>query len=203
MKNLTGQKFGRLLVLKFLESRDNKRFWLCLCDCGKFKEKPTGELTNGGTLSCGCMKREKILKATTTHGLTKTPEYQTWAGIKKRCLNSKNKDYHHYGGRGITICKRWLNSFENFLEDMGERPSKNHSIDRIDNNSNYCKENCRWATQKEQKRNTRKNKKVINTITNEIFNSLIEAAISLNMNRVTLQNQLTGKTKNKTNLKFY
>jgi len=96
-------------------------------------------------------------KLTVTHGMSNTPEYRTWCGIKNRCYNNKVKSYPYYGGRGITVCKRWLtkDGFINFYSDMGDRPSSNYSIDRINNNGNYTQDNCRWATRQEQGQNKR------------------------------------------------
>lgn len=99
---------------------------------------------------------EKRLQTKTKHGLSKTDEYQVWSDIKRRCLRSSSHNYHQYGGRGIKVCQRWINSFECFIEDMGFRPSKKHSIDRIDVNGDYCKENCRWTTWDLQMLNKRK-----------------------------------------------
>jgi len=99
--------------------------------------------------------------AKTTHGMTKTPEYISWRRMKDRCFNPNSKDYPNWGGRGITVCDRWLNSFENFLADMGSRPTAKHSLDRIDNDGNYCPENCKWSTKAEQGNNRRNNKPLI------------------------------------------
>lgn len=108
--------------------------------------------------SCGCMKAALISEIVTTHGMRGSPTYRAWCGMKTRCGNPNRQDYFTYGGRGITICDRWLHSFENFLADMGHKPTPKHSIDRIDPNGNYEPLNCRWATSKSQNRNTRSNK---------------------------------------------
>ncbi len=157
--NLIGQKFGRLVVLQ-LAGKDKwgKYVWLCMCDCGKEKIILEGHLRSGNTKSCGCLRIEKTTKRSTKHGHASVkqrhPIYPAWQSMIQRCINPNNKDYPSYGGRGIAVCKRWR-KFENFLEDMGEHPGKEYSIDRIDNNKGYCKSNCRWATKKQQMRNKR------------------------------------------------
>ena len=154
-KDLTGKKFGRLTVIKKI--RDNKKYkWLCECECGKTKNIIGWNLVNNMTKSCGCLGREIRILALTKHGMTKSVEFTTWHEMKRRCLGKDKKRIKNYGDRGITVCDRWL-KFENFYKDMGKRPTKKHSIDRIDNSKGYSKDNCRWATSKQQGRNKRNN----------------------------------------------
>ena len=154
--DLIGQKFSKLTVIKYAGRNKGKDFrWLCLWDCGKEKIVQGGHLKSGHTKSCGCWRKEIIATIMTKHGFSGDKIYNIWKGMIRRCTNQNDKSYHSYGGRGITVCKRWL-KFKNFLEDMGEAPS-GRQIDRINNNGNYCKSNCRWVTQKQQQRNTRRN----------------------------------------------
>lgn len=160
--DITGMKFGRLTVIRYTHSNDDKKAcWDCICDCGN-KINTTGKsLRSGNTKSCGCYAKEIRSVANLTHGDCrngKTKEYYIWRGIKARCLNINNKNYSLYGGRGILICKEWENDYSKFLSDMGRAPFKKATIDRINSNGNYCKDNCRWASMKEQNNNKSNNK---------------------------------------------
>jgi hypothetical protein len=151
-KELAGQQFGRLTAIKFVSGAKYSS-WLCRCSCGVEVEVITAHLTNGCTKSCGCLNRDVARKNSTKHGLSYTSEYDCWVNMKDRCLNSKHKAYKYYGGRGIKVCDRWLNSFENFILDMGKKPAPELSLERIENDGNYEPGNCRWATSKEQRLN--------------------------------------------------
>lgn len=155
-----GQKFGRLTVVSVAgKSKHGRAVLSCECSCGNFTEVECGNLVTGSSQSCGCLHREGVAALHTSHGLSKSAEYGIWARMLQRCTNLNDSSYPDYGGRGITVCPEWF-SFENFYADMGPRPSKDHSIDRKGNDGPYCKENCRWATKKEQCNNQRSNHKI-------------------------------------------
>lgn len=171
--DITGVRSGRLVALHFSRINQNaKRLWLCKCDCGNECEVIGTRIKNGRTSSCGCLHAEtaaqngknaaaKIGASRITHGASchrstgTTKEYMIWCSMRQRCGNPNNKKFPDYGGRGIRVCERW-ERFENFIADMGQKPSPDHSIDRINNDGNYEPGNCRWVTQEVQVSNQRR-----------------------------------------------
>jgi len=144
--SIEGIKFDMLTPIKKVSGGKNS-LWLCKCDCGNERVFNRANLRSGTARHCGCRVYVKAEK----HGMCHTSEYHTWNGIKARCYNEKIPCYHRYGGRGIRVCDRWLESFENFFQDMGVKPTPEHSIDRYPNvNGNYEPSNCRWGTKGEQ-----------------------------------------------------
>lgn len=211
MKDRIGEKYGRLTIVSFDKSikrkpRGFRYYYNCICDCGNTLSCEYYAIKYNNTNSCGCLHKESCSingKNNKKHGLSKNSStYQSWLNMRQRCYNKNNDNYIYYGGKGTIVCNRWKDSFENFLEDMGVKPDKNYTIDRIDNKGNYEPSNCKWATVVEQNNNHSKNIKVIDTITNKQYTSINEAARDINMNPATLRDHLKGRIKNKTNLKI-
>lgn len=199
--DISGQKFNRLLVLRQLGKRGKILLWECLCDCGKKTIVAPHPLKTNKVKSCGCLRKEQNPTLRLSHGMArKTPEYNAWCHIKSRCYNEKTPQFKDYGGRGITVCERWLNSFENFYADMGPRPSPEHSIDRKDNSKGYSPENCYWATSEEQNRNRRYVIPVVNIETGLFYDSIAEAAEAYNLSSRNIQQQIRLNIKKR---KFY
>ena len=191
-----GKKFGRLVVIEETDTyTSRRRHFLCRCECGKLTEVASNRLGNGMTRSCGCLSLDVLKARNTKHNSVKnidgkrvaTPEYTCWQRIKDRCYNRNAPAYKNYGGRGILMCSEWENDFSAFLADMGERPSKLYSIERIDNDKGYSKDNCKWATRTEQALNRRNTRWI--TFNGET-RSLADWARYLGMPRLTLKTRL-------------
>lgn len=159
---VTGKRYGRLVALEEIR-KNNRLAYLCECDCGELKLVLKSNLVSGKIRSCGCLRRENSARLAqgltqTIHGQSKTPLYKVWAAMKDRCYNERSPEYHNYGGRGITICVDWLNSFESFYDwSIKNGYRQGLTIDRINGGVEYAPGNCRWTTAKVQGNNTRRN----------------------------------------------
>lgn len=163
IKDLTGQRFGRLTVIEFVGIKKGLAHWECLCDCGNTCIVNGVQLRRGNTKSCGCLRHENTFKyahRSFKHGMSNSKLYYVWANMKNRCYNEKNIGYHMYGGRGIIVCAEWRDNFKAFYDYVSKLEHFNeegYTLDRIDNNGNYEPGNVRWATVKERSRNQSKN----------------------------------------------
>lgn len=153
---LYGKRFGRLVVVGPAAKQGKNARWECRCDCGNAINARVGHLDSGNIQSCGCLASERARERLTTHGRSRSPMYARWIGMLTRCYYPETNGYRHYGGRGIKVCGRWRNSFADFLADVGEPPSADHTLDRRDVNGNYEPRNVRWATPQEQSANSRR-----------------------------------------------
>ena len=189
MHQYVGKTFSRLTVVS-CEIINGVKHLNCVCECGNLKTATLNNVKHEFTRSCGCIFKEQLIQANknnATHNKTKTTGYRCWAGIKSRCLNPKVKQFILYGGRGIKICDEWVNSFEKFLEDMGQKPTSKHSLDRIDVNGHYKKSNCRWATSITQGNN--RNNNVRHLYFGESL-TIAEAARKYSLSRELLRHRL-------------
>lgn len=201
--DLTGRRFGRLVALEFVGRKNGRTLWKCICDCGKESITAYSNLMSGNTKSCGCLEkanleyfqrhsyRRKSAGIDFSENLDKHPLYGLWSSMLTRCYNKNSAHYNSYGGRGIKVCDRWQPGnlgFEHFVNDMGARPSKMYTLDRINNDGDYCPENCRWATITQQANNKQKSV-IIYYAGKRVYLKKLCQILGLNYSRVAHQIQ--------------
>ena len=190
-----GDRHGRLTAIEEVEPQISPKGRIirqvqCVCNCGSVCVVSLYGWRGNHSRSCGCLKREAVARtgrAHKRHGFADSGTYYSWAFMKRRCYDFKHPSYHQYGGRGVTVCNRWRHSIEAFVEDMGERPSSEYSIDRIDNDGNYEPGNCRWATRQQQARNTSRNVLLTHDGTTKCLAAWVE---DTGINRSTIRRRL-------------
>lgn len=190
---LIGKKFGKLTIKSIAgKNKWGAVLYNCICDCGVMCVSFKTSLISRMCKSCGCLHAESASKSNQTHGLSKLPEYEIWKAMKARCYNPNHKGFHNYGGRGICVCDRWLDSFETFYSDMGPRSDKVLTVERENNDGDYGPENCHWDTRKVQARNRRNNK--VFTFNGQT-KCITEWAEELNVSQFTLYSRISrGRT---------
>lgn len=152
--DISGHKYGLLTVLHRTEQRSGTSYkWYCICDCGNYACVASNNLRTGHIDNCGCLTKSRRSKAVSKHGMTNSSEYQCWQNMKSRCLNKEDSQYPYYGGRGIKVQESWLNDFSEFIRCVGKKPFSNYTLDRIDNDGDYCTENVRWTSREHQAKN--------------------------------------------------
>jgi hypothetical protein len=191
-QDLAGCRFGRLLIKGIIKRFDGKYQWECLCDCGKTTFVSSSHLLNGSTSSCGCLHKEKVKKRFYSfaykHGFHKTRLYHTWANMKRRCLKKGSENYDNYGGRGITLCKEWLDFIPFRDWALAHGYQDNLTIDRINNDDGYYPENCRWVDHAVQNRNTSRNRYL--TFNGETM-TVMDWSKRINISYSSIQNRLS------------
>lgn len=195
--DMAGEVYGRLQVLYKVNTKDATRstFWKCKCDCGNTKEVSRQNLIKGFVKSCGCLQTESRIKHNNSHHIL----YNVWVGLRRRCNDEKHPTYKDYGARGIKVCKRWEENFQNFLDDMGERPDGTWDIDRKDNNKGYNKDNCRWVKKSVNAQNKRNSKRwIVNGIE---YQSQNEASKKTGISSSQINRMCKGYTRS--NGKYY
>lgn len=191
LKDITNHIFGRLKVLNFSKKKNSVYLWECLCECGNITVVSAGALKTGNTKSCGCLRKEETTKRKTLHGNTSKgkipPIYSVWNAMLRRCTNTKDVNYKHYGGRGITVCEEWKEYINFYNWAINNNYSEKLTLDRINNNESYCPNNCRWVTMKVQANNKRNNRILV---VNGISMNLNQWAKQLSISSTALRNRI-------------
>lgn len=185
-----GDKYGRLTVIREILKKGYNRKIEVKCDCGRLRAVWLNDVRSGKTTSCGCYRNERVAESITTHGMSSTVEYHAWWDMIKRCTDKTHPSYDLYGGRGITVCDRWLGSVLEFVKDVGMRPVDANCVDRIDNMSGYYPGNVRWVTVQTNNQNMRTSKYWI--VGKKKYSSLTEAAFGENVSEKTIRMWCNG-----------